>query len=148
MRRIVVVALILVGACARSQPRPQFPPDIIENHQESWREFDTAASAFSVADGVDQSEAQLLAQAYFVWKISGCGFPESPVDAGTEWQARPRIGYAGEPGNDLIRINKRTGVVSYASERPIAAKAVMEHERRRLLDNLRTYVGDGAAGRK
>jgi hypothetical protein len=145
MRPIVVVVLILVAACARSQSRPQFPPDVIEYHQESWREFDKAASAFSVADGVDQSEAQFLAQAFFVWKISGCGFPESPVDAGAEWQARPRIGYAGEPGSDLIRIDKRTGVVSYAPERPITAKAVMEHERRRLLDNLRTYVGEDAA---
>jgi hypothetical protein len=143
MRPIVAVAFVLVGACARKQPIPQVPPDVIEYHRESWREFDKAASSFSVADGVDQSEAQLLAHAFFVWKISGCGFPESPDDAGADWLVRTRIGYAGGPG-DLIRINKRTGSVSYPSERPLAAKAVIQHERRRLLGNLRMYVGESA----
>jgi hypothetical protein len=62
------------------------------------------------------------------------------------WLSRPRIGYAGQPGHDLIRIDKRTGMVSYASEAPLPAATVIQHERERLHDNLRTYAGESAGG--
>jgi hypothetical protein len=141
-----IVGLVLLCACARRQQSSGFPPDVVEYHREAWVDFKKATASFSVGDGVDQPEANLLAQAFFLWKIGACGFAEAPTDAGGEWRSRPRIGFAGQPGNDAIRIDKRTGIVSYASEAPVTAASVIQHERERLRDNLRTYVGQSAGG--
>jgi hypothetical protein len=146
MRAIVGFAFISLCACARRHPIPNVPPDVVEYHREAWRQFNKAVSSFSVTDGIDHSEAELLAQAFFLWKIGGCGFAESPEDAGAEWRSRPRVGIAGQPSSDFIRINKQTGLISHASEPPIAAQSVIGHERERLRDNLRTYVGEVGGG--
>jgi hypothetical protein len=143
-RTIVGLILVLLCACTRRQRGPNFPPDVVQYHQEAWRDFNKTAASFSVADGVDQREANLLAQAFFLWKVGACGFAEAPEDAGGEWHSHPRIGYAGQPGSDIIRIDKRTGTVSYASEPPVAAASVIQHERERLRDNLRSYGGESA----
>ena len=145
-RTTIVVILVLTCACARRHRGNDFPPDVVQYHQEAWRDFNKAATSFSATDGVDQHEANLLAQAFFLWKIGGCGFADAPGDDGEEWRSRPRIGYAGQPGSEFIRIDKRTGTVSYASEPPATAASVIQHERERLRANLLTYVGESAGG--
>jgi len=74
----------------------------------------------------------------------GCGFAGAAKESKTEWRMRPRVGLRGEPDSSYIRVDKRTGVVRYDSESPIAARDLIEIERRRLRKNLKEYVGEPA----
>ena len=142
MRAIAVgLTLFSLSACSRTH----YAPADVAYHRDAWREFNKAAASFSVDDGIDRSEAKFLAWAFFNWQISGCGFPEEPQDVDTEWQARPMTGISGRPATHVIRINKRTGAVSYGSNPPIAADLVIRHERETRRDNLR-LVGESAEG--
>ncbi|MEY2486296.1 MAG: hypothetical protein QOH39_1944 [Verrucomicrobiota bacterium] len=51
---------------------------------------------------IGEFDAYLLAWAYFLSHISGCGFPELPRDAGDYWVAQTRVGIAGQPGPEII----------------------------------------------
>ena len=159
MRAVATLTLIILCGCTHTAvpsretlprtggqaERRRVPDDVIKHLQDAWREFNKAVASFSVADGIDYSEAEFLAQEFFLWKISNCGFADKPEDAGAEWHARPRIGFSGKPGRDLIRINKETGMVSYASAQPVSAESIILHERERLREYLRIDVGEGAA---
>jgi len=147
MRATITITALLFAACSRRHPSPHMPPEIVEYHRDAWQRFERAAAAFSTGDGVDKSEAEFLAHAFFVWKISGCGFADTVEDGGSDWNSRPRIGFSGSPGNDLIRINKKTGVLSYGSETPMPARDLIQHEKERLRENLRTFVGEPPVGR-
>jgi hypothetical protein len=163
MRVYKIVATFFVSACAVSDqsdtsPEPipvlphdvveyHLPDDVVEYHRQAWEQFDWAASSFDVADGVDRSEAEFLGGAYFFWRLGPCGFPDEPQDAGAEWHMRPRVGYSGKPAADLIRVDKRSGVVSYASEPSIDARGLIQIERERLRQNLRTFVDRSSQGK-
>ena len=62
-RTTVAVIFVLTCACARRHRSPHFPPDVVQFHRKAGRAFNKAATSFSAADGVDQREADLLAQA-------------------------------------------------------------------------------------
>src|SRR4051794_38486390 len=105
--------------------------------QEEWRRFDAAASAFNVADGVDRAEAELLGRAYFSWQLGGCGAVDDAQDASTEWRMSLRFGFSGARLPDPIRVDKTTGIVSYAKGPQIQPFALLQIERARLKVNLR-----------
>jgi hypothetical protein len=115
------------------------PDDVSQYHQEAWRRFNEVASVFKVADGIDRSEAELLGEAYFAWQLGACGFPEAPQDSGTEWRMPVRFGYTGEALPDPIRVNKVSGVISYAEGPSVQAAALIEIERKRLQEDLRHF---------
>lgn len=65
----------------------------------------------SSADGIDRKEAGLIARAYFMLDVSGCGFPAEPERDGAWWTSVAHVGYAGQPDSEPIRIDARTGGV-------------------------------------
>jgi len=69
-----------------------------------------------------------------------CGLAEPPKDGGGEWHLLARVGGHSE---DLIRVDKRSGAVSYGSEPPMAAEDLIRLERHRLKENLQTFVREG-----
>ena len=71
-------------------------------------------SQVRVNDGVNLKEAGLIAQAFFISQISGCGFPLKVEDGQGKWVAKTRVGYDGSYGKP-IHIDKRTGNISWAS---------------------------------
>src|SRR4029077_12246143 len=62
----------------------------------------TAATRIDTRTPISEFDAYLVAWAYFLSHISGCGFPELPKDAGHHWIAQTRVGYAGQPGPRII----------------------------------------------
>jgi len=133
-----------VGGRQASASRSGVPDDVRQSHLDEWQRFNKAASSFKASDGISQDEAEFLGEAYFVWQLGGCGFAGAAKESKTEWRMRPRVGLRGEPDSSYIRVDKRTGVVRYDSESPIAARDLIEIERRRLRKNLKEYVGEPA----
>jgi hypothetical protein len=118
----------------------QVRDDISRLHQEEWRRFNAAASAFNVADGIDRAEAELLGGAYFSWQLGACGAVGDAQDASTEWRMSLRFGVTGTSLPDPIRVDKTTGIVSYAEGPQIQPFALLQIERARLEENLRRFV--------
>ena len=59
-------------------------------------------------NGIDQAEAYIMAEAYFIYHISGCGYPAEPESANENWASKTQIGIVGKPGPPIF-INKETG---------------------------------------
>jgi len=138
----ISITMLSLYAC---RPRPKFSSAEVDSSRNALSDFNQAAASFSVDDGIDHSEAQLLVGA-FVSGHWGCGSAGALEDGGTSWRAHPGLGYAGHPAKDFIRVDKQTGAVSYAFEPPVAAQSVIEHERERLRDDVRWHVGKRVDG--
>ncbi len=85
----------------------QFAKGIGSGYNGTWR----AASQLEVGQPVPDTHAWLLANAYFYAHVSGCGAIDLPVDKGTYWIVRTRLGIAATQGPD-IRVDKATGATS------------------------------------
>jgi hypothetical protein len=114
-----------------------FREDALFMQREEWKRFNESAAAFNVTDGINGAEALFLGEAYFSWQLGGCGFPQEPQDGGTEWRLPVRFGVAGTKLPNPVRVDKRTGKVSYAAGESIDPKALIEIERKRIQDLLR-----------
>jgi hypothetical protein len=132
--------LTAATADAASEGDPQFPDDVVRYHEEAWRRFDVAASAFNVADGIDRAEAELLGEAYFTWQLGACGFAGDAQDARTEWRMPLKFGVAGRPLPAPIRVDKATGLVSYAEGPSVQPLDLLQIERARLRGNLQRFA--------
>ncbi len=64
------------------------------------------------ADGIDRSEAAVIAWAYFGSRISGCGFTGEPESNDKHWVTPVYFGYAGVPIEPIF-IDKQTGAVTW-----------------------------------
>lgn len=64
--------------------------------------------AIEIDDGVNQMEAVVLAQEYFLAYVSGCGVTHEPVDRGDYWAVHAAVGYTATPPPNPITINKRS----------------------------------------
>jgi hypothetical protein len=163
-----IMAMVVLAACSKPQmasapsapeagvpdvvtgpsppPAPLTPPaddDFGRSHEDEWLRFKKTVAAFKISDGVSREEAEFLGEAYFTWEFLGCGFAGPAKDGKTEWLMRPRAGVRGQPDPHYIRIDKRTGVIRYSGERPMAARDLIEIERRRLWTILvKGYVDD------
>ncbi len=73
-----------------------------------------------VEDGVSQEEAAILAQAYFVNFVSGCGSAAFPDDRGDSWAFQARKGLAGVVAGEVF-IDKKNGTISFAGNPTIQA---------------------------
>ena len=67
------------------------------------------------ANGIDQSEALLIAEAYFFNHISGCGYPVEPTSVGYYWVSKTRIGISGQPGPPIY-IKKKSGNITWKDQ--------------------------------
>ena len=149
MRNLVLILILgsVVLSCAARVPSGSTTDgddfDLAGYHRERLKEFEQAKAVFSSADGISRTEARLLAQEYFALWISGCGYPEEPEDAGEYWISLPRIGYAGEAGEHLIRIEKSSGDVLYAPVGRTPAYLVLERAERRLQENVERFARYG-----
>jgi hypothetical protein len=65
------------------------------------------------SDGINQHEANAISSEYFGGYISACGGPDEGQLVNGEWIVPARIGYAGSLGESPIRIDAKTGGVSY-----------------------------------
>ena len=74
-----------------------------------------ALSKVDASDGINEEEAHVIAEAFFLSKISGCGYPEKPVREGGFWVSKTRIGYAGQLG-DSIFIEVGTGTITWGNK--------------------------------
>ncbi len=76
----------------------------------------TAATRIDTRAPIGEFDAYLLAWAYFLSHISGCGFPELPRNAGDHWIAQTRVGIAGQPGPEIII--EKTGGATHSPGKP------------------------------
>jgi hypothetical protein len=64
------------------------------------------------ADGINQSEAAVIAWAYFGSRISGCGATGEPESKDRHWVTPVYAGYAGVPIEPIF-IDKQTGAITW-----------------------------------
>jgi len=74
-----------------------------------------ALNKINVTDGINQTEAYIIAKAFFWSKISGCGFPDKPIKVKETWVSKTRIGYVGKQGASII-IDNKSGTVTWANK--------------------------------
>ena len=55
------------------------------------------ASLFQLADGIDESEAFILAKHYFTWEFGFCGFVDLPEKQNDEWVVQIAAGRDARP---------------------------------------------------
>jgi hypothetical protein len=69
----------------------------------------------TIDDGIDSKKANIIAQSYFLRFGPGCGMAIEASDDGESWTAKTYIGYAGTETREPIRIDKRTGKVTWSN---------------------------------
>lgn len=106
-----------------------------------YQEDIDALKTVEIADGINQSEAYIIAKAFFWSKISGCGFPDKPVSQNNFWVSKTRIGYAAVPGEPIF-IDKNTGTISWGDK----IKKVTLEELKKTKSNFRVEPTSGPAG--
>ena len=99
---LIALSCILCG-CASYQTR--------DDHR---RELQAQLQTVVVEDGINLQEANIIAQSYFLRFGPGCGVATTVSDDGAYWVAKTYIGIAAVPTREPIRINKRTGQVTWS----------------------------------
>ena len=122
-----------------------FHERMAEEHRQILQYFDDMAARIDFTNGIDASEAEFIAGAYFSMAFGACGGPDKPRDGGAEWLMHPRIGVSGQPLSDFIRVDKRTGAVRYGSGPTTEAKAAIEFERGLLQKSVERYSKRGSS---
>ena len=68
-----------------------------------------------IEDGISQEEADIIAENYFYrFTPTICGSVARATDGGTNWIAKTYFGIAAMPTREPIRIDKRTGRVTWS----------------------------------
>ena len=78
-----------------------------------------AYAQVNLSDGVSDEEAAVLAEAYFMGYITGCGMIGDVSDQGEKWEIQTFIDYSHTPYNP-IQVSKKTGRIVCA-EGPVVA---------------------------
>ncbi len=103
---VVFVVTIILNACSGSTGQGTS----LQN-----KELVEVINAVDLITDVTQQQAIAMSELYFMKHISGCGFADTPVDRGSQWEVTPRIGFAGAPNENPIIIEKHTGMISWKS---------------------------------
>jgi hypothetical protein len=98
--RFSVILILLLVACAGCQTQPVAPTAA------EWRE---KLRTVTLADGISQSEAQIIGECYFARHV-GCGAFSGVHDGGDRWIVDGAVGYAAVPVQGFY-IDKRSGKV-------------------------------------
>ena len=64
--------------------------------------------AVNASNGIDKAEANIIAEVYFYYQISSCGYAAEPESDIENWISKTRIGVVGKAGPPIL-INKQTG---------------------------------------
>ena len=80
----------------------------IWRYGEIQKKHEDVDAFFSAKDGIDEFEAYALAQTYFEWYVSGCGFIELPEKKGSLWVVPILVGRGVKPGPPII-IDSKNG---------------------------------------
>jgi hypothetical protein len=76
--------------------------------------------AVRAADGIDKSEAEVIAANYFLrFTPTACGYVAPAVDGGTVWLAMTYLGVTSTPTREPIRIHKQTGRITWSDGPPV-----------------------------
>ncbi len=75
---------------------------------------DDQLRSLEVGLGIDRHGAEIIGRVYFDRYVSGCGYTGEPQRNGDFWEVQPFVGYAGKPSKRLIRVDARSGGVSWA----------------------------------
>ncbi|MHC4552592.1 MAG: hypothetical protein ACYSUT_07490 [Planctomycetota bacterium] len=79
-----------------------------------------AYSAIALEDGINKDEAEVLAETYFTWYISGCGATSEAIDNGDQWEVKTFFGVAAKPYSPIY-IDKQTGKITCSKGPTISA---------------------------
>jgi hypothetical protein len=71
-------------------------------------------------DGINAAEADVFAQSYFRRFGPMCGAASKVADVGEFWVSSTLVGFAAAPTREPIRIEKRTGQVSWSDGPTVA----------------------------
>jgi len=108
LRRFLSILAIAVV----SLPSVAFTVLTIEE-AEHREKIETELALVDPSDGINEREATAISWEYFAGYIGACGGPDKGQLMDGEWVIPVSIGYAGRPAESPIRIDARTGAVSY-----------------------------------
>lgn len=94
----ILTCVCLIG-CAGEGPRIAQP-----SMSQAYHEV-------TLQDGINKEEAELLANVYFTWHVSGCGAVSAAIDSGDQWKFDAVIGVAARPFAPIF-VNKQTGTIT------------------------------------
>jgi hypothetical protein len=98
--RFVALSLLLLVACAGCQTQPAAP---------TTAQLREKLHTITLADGISQSEAQIIGECYFAKNV-GCGAFYGVNDGGDRWIIDAGFGYAAMPVKELY-IYKQSGKI-------------------------------------
>jgi len=85
--------------------------DAREGRKTIWAAKARRLNAINVEDGIDEEEADTIAEMYFEMHLGDCGGPQRPTKVGRSWTSIVNFGLLGEPLSTPIKIDARTGGV-------------------------------------
>ncbi|NTV66305.1 MAG: hypothetical protein HGB06_01195 [Chlorobaculum sp.] len=91
---------------------------------EEGNEFD-ALIKINASDGINKKEAYIIAKAFFLSEISGCGFPDEPVKKSGYWVSETHIGLAGVCGEPIF-IDINTGTSTWKNKSSVVELTLTE----------------------
>jgi hypothetical protein len=88
---------------------------ILRTADEERQNLQSRLRTVVIEDGISETEANIIAENYF-WRFSpiGCGYVARVTDGGSFWVAKTYFCIAPMPTRDPIRIDKRTGRVTWS----------------------------------
>ncbi|MHC5082930.1 MAG: hypothetical protein ACYTET_03195 [Planctomycetota bacterium] len=75
----------------------------------STQEFNLPSDV-NFEDGINKNEAEILANAYFMHYVNGCGGAYPAINEGQRWRVETFVGYGGQPSYPIY-IEKETRVI-------------------------------------
>jgi len=113
-RQVKVVAALLTFACICACSTAT------SIHQTSHKSLAAQQLAkISLPDGISKNEAEAIAEYFFYYHSNvGCGAPGTITETPESWSVATHVGYAGDPGDDII-ISKTDGSVRWRGARCI-----------------------------
>ena len=88
------------------------------------KEFDELIK-INASDGINQKEAYVIARAFFLSEISGCGFPDEPVKQSGYWVSQTHVGLAGVSGEPIF-IDINTGTATWKNRSSVVELTLTE----------------------
>jgi hypothetical protein len=82
------------------------------------RELESQMRQVVLEDGINESEANVIARSYFHRFGPGCGGVADVFEDDKFWVGRTAVGVAGIPTPEPIRIDKQTGRVTWGADDP------------------------------
>ena len=112
----LLVIIVIVTGCATTQGKNNV--QVCKEYEERLKQIES----IDIEKGVGKDDAKILAQEYFGNIFGGCGSVGEPIDKNDYWGFEAVVGIVGIKMDELIQVNKLTGVVSMKEHTTIASK--------------------------